>query len=352
MDIEVEVRQVKDMAVWNSYADAHPRATLYHCAEWQHIIQKTYGSDVYFLTCVKSPNRLAGLLPLVRIRHLFGGSSLVSMPFFDFGGILADCEEVEKALLDTAVRLGRKLRGDYIELRHVHPFSWLSPAAGRACETRMNKVRLLMELPASAEVLMSSFKSKLRSQIKRPLKDGLHSKIGGQELLEDFYEVFARNMRDLGSPVHSGKLMKNVLKSFPGNARIIMVYKEKQPVACSLVVGFKNTLENPWASSLRQYSRFSPNMLLYWTMLAYACDNGYRFFDFGRSTPGEGTYRFKKQWGAQPVPLHWQYIYLKDTAVPDVLEKSRFEKAIQYWKKLPIPVTRIIGPAIRKHIGL
>ncbi len=160
-------------------------------------------------------------------------------------------------------------------------------------------------------------------------------------------------MRDLGSPLHSRKLIKHVLKEFSEKARIVLVYKGSEPLACSIIVGFNDTLENPWASALRQYSRLSPNMLIYWTMLEYACDNGFKYFDFGRSTPDEGTYRFKEQWGAKPEPLHWHFISLNGQPInEDTSEKSKFDIAIHYWQKLPVPVTKLLGPMIRKHIGL
>jgi serine/alanine adding enzyme len=212
---------------------------------------------------------------------------------------------------------------------------------------------MLLDLPDSSDTLLKSFKSKLRSQIRKPIAEGLTVKIGRDELLEDFYNVFAINMRDLGSPVHSIKLMRRVLEEFPDFAKIVVIYGDNHPMACSLIIGFKETLENPWASSLREYSHLSPNMLLYWTMLEYACNNGLGQFDFGRSTPDEGTYKFKEQWGAKPAALHWYYISLNGhqlTDAPD--DKSRFESLIPYWQKLPVPVTRIIGPMIRKHIGL
>ncbi len=200
---------------------------------------------------------------------------------------------------------------------------------------------------------MKSFKSKLRSQIRKPINDGLYSKIGRLELLNDFYNIFSINMRDLGSPVHSKRLIHNVLEAFPDKARIIIIYNENIPLACSLVAGFNNILQNPWASALRKYSRLSPNMLLYWAMLEYACKNGYAYFDFGRSTPDEGTYKFKQQWGAEPRSLHWQYVSLNGHQFQDSeLDKSKFNKAVACWQKLPVPVTTIFGPMLRKHIGL
>ena len=213
---------------------------------------------------------------------------------------------------------------------------------------------MILELPASSLELKKGFKSKLRNQIQRPVNEGMEAQIGGCELIDHFYDVFCTNMRDLGSPVHSKKIIMNVMHHFEETARIIVVFKGDKAVAGSVIIGYKDMVENPWASSLREYSRMSPNMLLYWHMLEYACDHGYSRFNFGRSTEGEGTYKFKMQWGADPYPLHWQRLSLnKQRAVTgNPSNNNGFEKAIAVWKKLPVSLTRIIGPWIRKHIDL
>jgi len=161
-------------------------------------------------------------------------------------------------------------------------------------------------------------------------------------------------MRDLGSPVHSKLFIREVLREFDQSAGVIMVYKDTEPVACSVTIGFKDVRQNPWASSLRKYSRLAPNMLLYWSMLEYACNRGYRHFDFGRSSPDEGTYRFKKQWGISPCPLNWHYILVNGTQnVTDGEEKKQtFGKAIEIWQKVPVPITQVVGPMVRKHTSL
>jgi serine/alanine adding enzyme len=399
MSIKIKAIEPIDAPVWDEYVYNHPKATLYHMSGWKNVIDKTYGPKTYYLMAIREPEgsqltahspqvsvknydlstisyepKVIGILPLVHLKHLLFGNSLISIPFFDLGGILADAEETEKALLSEALKLAQELKAANIELRHIYPVKFFEKdsktdltgvypvkpenrLAGAInpinFATRSHKVRMLLNIPESSEILMKSFKAKLRSQIKKPLKEGLKSKVGGVELLDDFYKVFSINMRDLGSPVHSKSLMKNVLEEFSKESRIIMVYKDVQPIACSLIIGFKDTLENPWASALRQYSRLSPNMLLYWTMLEYACDNGLKYFDFGRSSPDEGTYKFKEQWGAIPTVLHWHYIALDGQPISEeTSEKSKFEKAIRFWQKIPVPITKIIGPMIRKHIGL
>ena len=307
--------------------------------------------------------KLAGILPLVHFNHRLFGNRLVSLPFLDGGGILADSKEAEESLLSEAVKLARKIGASRIELRHERPLSICdgvdvfndeSSHTPLKLGVTSKKARMLLALPESSEMLMKSFKSKLRSQINRPLKEGLTCSAGGQELLEDFYKVFLINMRDLGSPVHSIELMRHVLSEFSDRSRIFMVYKSGEPVASALVVGSEKVLRNPWASSIRKYASLSPNMLLYLRMLEYGCDNGYRYFDFGRSTVGEGTYRFKEQWGAVPAPLYWYQISLdgKSADLESAESSARFRSAASLWKKLPVGITRIIGPRVRKHISL
>ena len=200
---------------------------------------------------------------------------------------------------------------------------------------------------------MNSFKSKLRSQIRKPIKEGVETRIGQSELLDDFYHVFAINMKDLGSPVHSKRLFHNILKELSGNSEIVMAYCGKKPAAGGIILNFKETMMNPWASFIKSYKKMSPNMLLYWSMLAHACDSGFKYFDFGRCTPGGGTYKFKEQWGATPEVL--DYSYFSNNGSFDgtpISEKKLFKIGSEVWKNLPVFSTKIVGPMFRKYIGL
>lgn len=312
---------------------------------------------------------ITGILPLVHIKHPFFGNRLVSPPYFDRAGILSQDGASAEALLTKSIELAERLKATQIELRQFHPLSCLGieEEAGGHEETSLQKikaggwkvfpsgekVRMVLALPDTPERLMMSFPAKLRSQIRRPLKDGLGVRMGGAQLIDDFYKVFSENMRDLGSPVHSRSFILEVVRQNSGAACLFVVYGDHTPMACSLVIGYKGTLFNPWASSLRRYKQAAPNMLLYWAMLEYGCLNGYQRFDFGRSTPGEGTYKFKQQWGAAPEPLHWYVLSNRNSEMTGRLaDKESMSKAIQYWKKLPVSVTTLLGPAIRKYISL
>jgi FemAB-related protein (PEP-CTERM system-associated) len=208
-----------------------------------------------------------------------------------------------------------------------------------------------LDLPRERETLWKRFPSKLRSQLRRALKEQLTVRIEGVEILDDFYRVFARNMRDLGTPVYGRRFFETILEAFPKDARICAVYLGGQPLAAGFLYGFQNTLEIPWASSDRRYNSLSANMLLYSSALDYACREGFEVFDFGRSTPGGGTYRFKEQWGAHPVPLYWYQWSPDGRPVADVSpENSKYGLAIKTWKRLPLALTRLIGPSIVRSI--
>jgi FemAB-related protein (PEP-CTERM system-associated) len=341
--------QAAESQAWDAYVLAHPQSTVYHLSVWRNVIGEAYDHNPIYIAATRSDSKkISGVLPLFHLKSFLFGNLLVSIPFFDMGGVLANGPEEEDALVAEAVRIGKDLNAKVLELRYHRKVSSFSPSPAKT-----QKARMLLGLPSSAELLMKGFKSKLRSQINKAIRDGLESDVGGIELLDEFYEVFLVNMRDLGSPVHSRKLLECVLKYFSSEARIFIVRKDGRPLAGSIVLGFKSVLANPWASSLRQYSHLSPNMLLYWTMLEYACEKGYHQFDFGRSTIDEGTYKFKAQWGARPEALNWMSISLNGGGEKSsISEDSKFQLASQIWKRLPVSVTRVIGPRIRKYIAL
>lgn len=345
--------------VWDTYVVNHPHSNIYQQSCWREVIGHVYGHECHYLIALNGKGAAIGILPLVHLKSFLFGHRLTSMPFFDMGGGLFDDERAEKRLVLKSVDLAASLGVDHLELRQTQPlrsFDGGWEGGGRpyftASRIHRQKVRMLLELPESSEALMASFKSKLRSQIRKPVKEGCRVQIGAGELIDDFYTVFSVNMRDLGSPVHSKRMISQIFKSYSGDAKIVVVYKDRQPVSGGVLLGYRKTLSNPWASSLRRYSRFSPNMLLYWAMLEYGCDRGYRSFDFGRSTVGEGTFRFKGQWGAKPHPLYWHELSRKDNGEDSSSHKSHFAKAIRCWQRLPVPLTKIAGPMIRRYIDL
>ena len=339
----VVVDEAAHGGAWDAYVRAHPDATLYHQWAWRETFERAFGHRSLYLMA-RRDGQVAGVLPLVLLASRLFGRFMVSLPFVNYGGVLADDPEVEAALLEAASAHAAALGASHIELRHrTRRFD--------ALPAKQHKVAMLMRLEASEAAAWAALDRKVRNQVRKAERSELTAGHGGAELLPDFYDVFARNMRDLGTPVYGRAFFEEVLAGFADAARVFVVRHGTRPVAAAVSLTHGDTIEVPWAGSLTEYRPRCPNNLLYWSVITCAVRDGLRVLDFGRSTPGEGTYHFKRQWGAVAEPLWWEYRLLDRTTLPDQSPRNpRYRTAIAVWKRLPLGVTRRLGPHIVRSI--
>lgn len=324
---------------WEHYACSHAAGSPYHQLFMREVLRDVSGHRPHYRIAVDAVGRVCGVLPLVELRSRLFGHFLVSLPYVTYSGPLADSDEVATALMLDACGLAKDLGVSHAEFRDCQPRDGDWPR-------RSDKVNMQLSLPDSADALWRGFGSKLRAQIRRPIKAGAVAKIGGREFLDDFYAVYARNMRDLGMPAQPKSLFAAVLEGYP-EVYIVVVYLAGTPAAAGFTLGGYGRLDIPWASSLREYNHHSVNMLLYWEALRLAIALGHDTFDFGRSSPDSGTYRFKRQWGAHPVPLYWHYWLRDGASMPSLSpESTKYQLMIAAWQRLPVSVTTFIGPRI------
>jgi FemAB-related protein (PEP-CTERM system-associated) len=334
----------KDAATWDRFVASHPRASVYHLSTWRRVIEEVFHHQTYYFAAWTEDAELVGVLPLVRLRSRMFGDYAVSMPYFNYGGALGLTSTIEESLMRESSETARHLGVTHIEFRDTHEREGWT-------HVRTDKVIMVLRLADTVDALWSSLGSKLRAQIKRPMKEGACTVFGGSELLDEFYAVFTRNMRDLGTPVYGRKFFARILEEFPTQALVAVVRLDREPVAAGFLMGHGDSMEIPWASSLREYNRLSANMLLYWECLKRAVELGKKQFDFGRSSADSGTYRFKAQWGARPRQLYWHY-WLNDGAnMPDLSPRNpKFQLAIKVWQRLPLALTNTLGPCIVKNL--
>lgn len=347
--MQVRFADQQDRIRWDEYVLSHESSGPFQVFAWQYAVENGYGHRSCYLLAEDDKKEIQGVLPLVSVKIPFVKEILISQPFCDYGGVLANDEAVFKALLGRAMDLAED-RGAELEIR----FKELTPVPtlDAPLEARTNKSRMLLYLPESSELLWDCFKSKLRSQIRKSQKEGLVFILGNREMLDEFYRIFCENMRVLGSPVHSKKWFEAVYDAYQDSAHTGVVMLNKKPVAAGIILCHKETVTIPWASTLREYNAMSPNMLLYWGFLQYASDHRFTCFDFGRSTPGEGTYRFKEQWGARPFPLYWYGRSKGKGSHVDFTAGKLREHITRVWAGIPLPVVNALGPLLRKYITL
>lgn len=344
MVIELCRLQHGEEKAWDEFVYRYPNAGHCHLSGWRRVIERSYGHRAFYLWAYEN-GETKGILPLILIRSILFGRSLVSIPFLDDGGICADDDWTRIELYQGAWQLFEDYRVDCLDFRHRQPSGLDLPLHGL-------KVTLILELADNPDRMWERFDPKLRNQIRKALRSGLTASWSGSEGLSDFYDVFATNMRDLGSPVHSRGFFSAILKEFSNSARLILVRKGSQTIGGGLCLLFRDTLFMPWASSRREFFSICPNNLLYWEVIRWGCEKGYRRFDLGRSSPGSGTYCFKKQWGAIEELLHWQCLNQKHRRSTTVqADDPRYRWAIRTWKRLPLAITKLIGPLLRRQMS-
>jgi FemAB-related protein (PEP-CTERM system-associated) len=326
---------------WDDFAAAQRGYAHFHRFGWRPLIENVFGHECLYLAARDSDGVLCGILPLVRVRSAVFGHYLVSMPFLNYGGPLGTNGGIH-ALVNEAVALAQKGRVRLLELRSRVPLDISLSASHR-------KITVVLDLPDRADALFQRFDAKLRSQIRRPQKEGVAVEFGGHQVAP-FFSVFSRHMRDLGTPTHPLALFRAIAEQFPEDCWFACAYIAGKPVAGGCGFRFGDEFEMTWASSLRDYSRQAPNMLLYWACMERAIGEGVTRFNFGRCTPGAGTYRFKMQWGGHEEPLWWYGLGATAGATTPSPHEGAFRFGPRIWRRLPTSIATAVGPAIVRYI--
>lgn len=329
---------------WEPFLARHGHSAMYCDPRVVGAIAAGLQQDSYLIE-TRSGGQVVGVLPLIHMRSVLFGRYLVSLPYVSWAGVMADRPELARRLIDRAIELADELDASYLELRHMQTVDHPALITGAT-----RKVQMRLPLSADADDNWKALKAEVRTQVRKAIKSGLEVEWGGHELIAGFYDVFARNMRDLGTPVFPQSMFRNILAREKGRAELGIVRIDGTPVASCLAIHGPSLTEIPSAASLRAYRNTAANSLMYWRAIERAIERGQRIFDFGRSTPEGATYTFKRKWGAEPSPVVWQYHVRRGDTQAMRPENKKFQLAIRLWQQLPVSATRILGPMIVRGI--
>ena len=324
---------------WDDFAAGQRGFTAFHRLGWREVISAAFGHQ-YLPLAATDAGRLVGVLPLVAVTSPWFGRFLVSMPFVNYGGPLGSDQAII-ALTEAAVAEADRTGAKLLELRSAVSLPVSLPASHR-------KVTVVRVLPADAEMFQKQIGSKLRSQIRRPQKEGVVVRFGAEQIAA-FYRVFARNMRDLGTPVMPKVWFDEIARQFGDDVWVGVAWLGDQPVAGGIGFRWGREFEMTWASSLAEHNKLAPNMLLYSAFVERSIGAGLARFNFGRCTPGSGTHRFKLQWGGQDEALWW-YQQARGAAATPSPDDRAYAWGPRIWAKLPLPVANLLGPIVVRGV--
>jgi serine/alanine adding enzyme len=352
----IDVDDVNETIAWDVYVDHHVHASFYHHSKYLTMIRRAFGHKNISVYAKDTTGKIVGVLPLIHTKSFLFGQYITSLPFFNYGGVLADNESAEQALIDSAIRYAQSNGVVSIQLREMHGRFKEQPQFDCSEE----KMSMVLKLPEEMKQIgegNAKKRAKLRSQAKLAVRKAedqavvVRQVFGHSELLGDFYHVFSCHMRDLGTPVYGRSFFATVLEHLGDEAILTVSYWDNKPVACGFLIRQGERMEIPWASTLKEANGVSMNTYMYWNILEHAMSLGVVEFDFGRSSVDAGTYKFKKQWGAEPQQCYWYTWTADGEQAPDLSPKnSNFDLAIKVWQRLPLWVTKLAGPQIVKNL--
>jgi FemAB-related protein (PEP-CTERM system-associated) len=330
-------------AEWDAFVRAAQGWTHFHLHGWRTVIEQVFGHECLYLAARDGTGRLEGVLPLVRVKSLLFGHYLVSMPFLNYGGPLGS-DAAMRALVTHAVELARSDGAKLLELRSRIALPVDLPVSHR-------KLTVLLDLPAGdPEKLFAGLKAKVRSQVRRPQKEGVVVRFGADQVAP-FFDIFAHHMRDLGTPTQPRRLFEAIAEQFGDDVWFGCAYLGDRAIACGCGFRWGGEFEMTWASALVEFNRISANMGLYWAFMERAVGDGCACFNFGRCTPGSATHFFKRQWGGRDVPLFWDERAAgggeAHTPSPD---DGAYSWGPRLWRRLPVGVASALGPRIVRGI--
>ncbi len=361
--IQIKSYCESDRAAWDKFVLDHKDSSFFHLSGYKDVIEQSFGHRPHYMMAV-CEDRFRGILPLFEIKSRLFGHALVSIPFASYGGVCATDTYIENMLLKSAVTLGKLMSIDHVEMRNENSIGVLH--GGRPEESESQNefnaskaqdwlikdlyVTFQKEISSDGESNFNAIPRKQRRMIRQGINAGLISKIAGKEVLRDFYRLYSINKKNLGTPVFPIEYFENIMRMFP-QTFILTVWKDKKMVAGVMTFIFRDRLMPYFSGALREFFRYAVNDFMYWELMRYGCEKGYKIFDFGRSKKGTGSYDFKRHWGFIPKDMPYAYYLVTARDMPNVSPVNpKYDAMISIWKKLPLFIANWLGPKIAQNI--
>lgn len=350
MNVEVKKFSKGSAKKWDEYVIQNKGTSFYHQIGWKNVIEDTYGHKAYYLYAEDDDGSIIGIFPTFLIKSLLFGRRIVSIPFAPYGGLCCKNDDVSNALLNGIINIGRDFDVSGYEFRS----SPLSSSYGFTSHPYhrydfSQHVTFYKDLSDGTEHIWNNIDKKIRNLVRKGIKNNLHFEINeySRENVKLFYAIYLDNMKSLGTPVHSFDFFNKLGQTFPKDVFIANVKLSNKIIVSLYLMTFKNIVLSGWGASLNHYLEYSPNNFIYWNALQWASEKNYSYFDFGRSQVDSGTYYFKQKWRGSEISLTYSHFCENKTEMKDIANYKSYSKI---WKKIPLPLTRALGPAVRKYI--
>ena len=340
--ISIREMRPEDWDRWDQFVLSCPDATFFHRAGWKKVIEQAFNHKTWFLFA-ECNGEIQGVLPLAEIKSFLFGHSLSALPFCVYGGIAANNDAARKKLETAAQEIARQQKVDYLEYRNMHPIHPDWP-------TKDLYVTFRKPIDPDVEKNMLAIPRKQRAMVRKGIKYDLKSDI--DEDIERFFFAYSSSVLRLGTPVFSKKYFQLLKETFTDDCELLTIHKNGVALSSVMSFYFRDEVLPYYGGGIDDARKMAASDFMYWELMRRSCENGYKIFDFGRSKLNTGSYSFKKNWGFEAQPLHYEYQLIKCSEVPNHNPSNpKYKIFIQAWQRLPLTVANWVGPYIVRNLG-
>jgi FemAB-related protein (PEP-CTERM system-associated) len=331
-------------AAWDSFVEESPTGTFFHRAAWKRVIEKAFQHNTFYILA-RRRGQVCGVFPLTQVKSLLFGHSLISNAFCIHGGPVSDDEATERALKNEAIRIAMELKAGCIESRGA------SMTSDPEWQKRSGMYFIFRrQLAPDVDANLKAIPHTRRRMVRVARDNGLTSVI--DDGVERLHDIYAESVRQLGTPVFSRRYFRLLKEGFGSACDVVTVLHDNRPIASVMSFYFRDEVMTYYGGGVREARDLAGNDFMYWEVMRRACERGVRTFDFGRSKIGTGAYDFKRNWGFKPASLVYEFHPLGMGKIPEINPLNpKYRTAIRLWRKLPLSVTKMLGPAIVRSIG-
>lgn len=343
-DVSLHIKSLEDAdrARWDAFVAQAGDATFFHHAGWKQVIEQAFGHQCHYLYAERN-GVIEGILPLVHVNSRLFANALVSTPFCVYGGAVAESDAVRATLEESACERARTLGVEYLEMREREP-----KHADWPCKNLYYTFRRAISDDEQAN--LQAIPRKQRAVIRKALKNDMAVEIDGD--VDRLYGLYAYSLRNLGTPVFSKKYMQLLKTVFGEACEIMTITHGGEAVASVLSFYFRDEVLPYYAGAGEAARELKANDFMYWALMGHAAGRGARLFDFGRSKVDTGPFQFKRHWGFEPQPLYYAYFLVHAQQMPDLSPANpRYQRFIRAWQKMPVSLTRMVGPMLARNLG-
>lgn len=335
--------QTGEETSWDTYVQNCPYSTPQHLFAWKKVMEGAFKSKTYYLVAEEN-GAIQGVLPLIHIKSMLAGNYVTSLP----GGICTDNDEAARKLYEYARELVDAGKARYLILRDGRRKWDLERTV-----TDEEHVTFLIEIPSDLNVLKLMMKQKTRQIINKVSANGMVRNLGIDNL-KQYYPIYQRAMRELGTPTLGFDFFVKLSYQFPEELNLVTITQNGNIIGGGFIHPFKQTVYCLWSGLLHKHYKLHPSYSLIWESIIFTYKHGYQLLDIGRCRKSTGGYKFKRGFGGRELQLY-QQVYLNGSNQAPAVGGERkadlkYQIFIKFWKLLPLQITELLGPILRKQM--